>query len=242
METTLPAAFHMQREDILALLPTSTILKHSKGQVIYGPDQPPASLYLLVGGNVRLSHMTDDGQELLLEMIRPGEVFGESGFLSVARVSERATAHGDVQLMTWPVSVIKDLMTKNPRIAVSLLQLLAQRAADFAHRIESLALENIERRLARVLLRFSERLGTPGESGSIRIMPLSHALLARHIGTSREVVTDHMNRFRRHGYLDYSRRGIVLHEKALAAWIATKPAVSELNHPDRTSLSATAAR
>lgn len=94
--------------------------------------------------------------------------------------------------MIWPVSAIEDVMTKNPRLAVSLLQLLVQRAADFAHRIESLAIDNIERRLARALIRFSDRLGTPGENDSIRIMPLSHELLARHIGTSCEVVTSHI--------------------------------------------------
>ena len=134
--------------------------------------------------------------------------------------------------MIWPVSAIEDVMTKNPRLAVSLLQLLVQRAADFAHRIESLAIDNIERRLARALIRFSDRLGTPGENDSIRIMPLSHELLARHIG---EVVTSHMNQFRRQGYLDYSRRGIVLHGKTLAAGFTSRPPISESSYMDRTS-------
>lgn len=236
MKSTLAtSAFPEQREDILALLPVSTVVEYRKGQIIYGPGQPSTSIYLLVAGNVRLSHITDDGYELVLEIIRLDEVFGESGFLNVARVSERATAHGDVRLMIWPLSAIEDLMTKNPRLAVSLLQVLAQRAADFAHRIESLAIDNIQRRLARALIRFSERLGTPGEGGSIRIMPLSQELLARHIGTSREVVTSHMNQFRRQGYLDYSRGGIVLHAAALAAWITSTPPISELNYLDRTS-------
>jgi CRP-like cAMP-binding protein len=88
-----------------------------------------------------------------------------------------------------------------------------------------LAIDDIERRLARSLIRFSERLGTPSVDGSIRMMPLSHELLSRHIGTSREVVTSHMNQFRRQGYLDYSRGGIVLHTAALAAWINRTPPI-----------------
>jgi CRP-like cAMP-binding protein len=122
MEATFPtAAFHPQREDILAILPVSTVVEYRKGQIIYGPGQPSTSIYLRVAGTVRLSHITDDGYELVLEIIRAGEVFGESGFVNVARVSERATAHGDVMLMIWRVSAIEDLMTKHPRLAVSLL-------------------------------------------------------------------------------------------------------------------------
>jgi len=242
METTLPPApFHTQREDLLALLPTSTVLKYGKGQVIYGPGRPSTCIYLVTAGTVRLSHMPDDGHELVLELIRVGELFGESGFLRVDRVAERATAHGDANLMAWSVSSIEDLIAKKPRLAVSLLQAMAQRTAHFVHHIESLAMDNIERRLARSLIRFSERLGTLGEDGSIRLMPLSQGLLARHIGASREVISSQMNQFRRLGYIDYSRSSLVLHGKALAAWTTTGPPGSELSRPERTSLSATAA-
>ena len=54
-----------------------------------------------------------------------------------------------VKLMTWAISDMEDLVTKRPRLAVALLQFLANRNADFTSRIESFATENIERRLAR---------------------------------------------------------------------------------------------
>ena len=50
---------------------------------------------------------------------------------------------------------------KRPRLAVALLQILVQRTIDFTHRIESFSVDNIARRLARSLIRFSERLGRP---------------------------------------------------------------------------------
>ena len=114
---------------------------------------------------------------------------------------------------------MEELVTKRPRLAVSLLQISAQRTVDFALRIESFSIDNVERRLARSLIHFSERLGTAEEDGSVRMMPFTHQLLAGHIGTSREIVTLYMNRFRKQGYLRYSRQGIVLYRDALAAWI-----------------------
>src|ERR1035437_4082178 len=103
--------------------------------------------------------------------------------------------------MTWAISAMEDLVMKRPRLAVALLQNPAQRNAEFTRRIESFAIDSVEQRLARSLLRFSERLGTPEQDGSIRMMPFTHALLSRYVGTSREIVSHHMNRFRKRGYV-----------------------------------------
>ena len=43
------------------------------------------------------------------------------------------------------------------------------------------------------------------------MLPLTHELLSQYVGTSREVVTQYMNQFRRQGYLRYSRKSIILY-------------------------------
>jgi CRP-like cAMP-binding protein len=92
---------------------------------------------------------------------------------------------------------------------------------DSARRIESFASEKAEQRLARTLLYLAERLGRKSEDGRIQIMSLTHELLAQYVGTTRELVTLNMIQFRRHGYLTYSRREIVLDPDAL--WKFLKP-------------------
>jgi CRP/FNR family transcriptional regulator len=159
---------------------------------------------------VGISQIAEDGSEVLLEIVRPEELFGESAFLDAPRRSERATAIEKTMLMTWAISDMEELVTRRPRLAVALLQIFAQRNAEFTRRIESFAIDTIERRLARSLLRLSERLGTLEEDGSVRMMPFTHALLSRYVGTSREIVTHYMNRFRKQGYMNYSRQGISL--------------------------------
>jgi CRP-like cAMP-binding protein len=121
--------------------------------------------------------------------------------------------------MAWSSAEIEDMVAKRPRLAVALLQILAKRSIDFTERIESLSVENIVRRLARSLIRFADREGARGENGSARMAPLTHELLAQYVGTSREIVTHYMNQFRKQGYLQYSRRGIVLDRNALGEWL-----------------------
>lgn len=218
--TSTAPALHAPLEDVLAHLPVSSTIDYRKGQVIYSPDHPSRSIYLVSTGKVGMSRVAEDGREVLLEIVRTDELFGESAFLDVSRRPEKATALENATLMTWAVAHIEDLVMKRPRLAVALLQIFVQRNAEFTHRIESFSIDNIERRLARSLIRLSERLGTAEEDGSIRMMPFTHELLSRYVGTSREVITQYMNRFRRQGYVTYSRHGIRLYRDALKASFA----------------------
>ena len=125
----------------------------------------------------------------------------------------------NTKVMAWTTADIEDLILKRPRLSVALLQILAQRTIDFTHRIESFSVDNIARRLARSLIRFSERLGTAQEDGSVRVTPFTHELLSQYVGTSREIVTHYMNQFRRQGYLKYSRKEIILYREAFREWL-----------------------
>ena len=206
-------------EDPLAFLPCSSIAEFRKGRLIYNQDQPSASIYLVIEGKVKVSRMGDDGRQVVVDIYQPDEFFGESALLNLPHQSEQAAALENTRLMAWSAAEIEDMVAKRPRLAVALLQIMAQRSIDFTQRIESLSVDNIARRLARSLIRFAGRLGTGVENGSDRMAPLTHELLAQYVGTSREIVTHYMNQFRKQGYLQYSRRGIVLDRTALGEWL-----------------------
>jgi CRP-like cAMP-binding protein len=97
---------------------------------------------------------------------------------------------------------------------------MVQRSIDFKERIEGFSAERASHRLARALLRLSERLGTPQEDGSMRIVSFTHELLSQYVGTTRELVTHYMNQFRRDGALRYSRRDIIMYPRALSGWLS----------------------
>jgi CRP/FNR family cyclic AMP-dependent transcriptional regulator len=216
---TTPLQLYPRLDDVLAYLPISHTTEYKKGQVIYSPDDPSESIYLVVNGTVEVSQIAGKGRDLLLEIIRREELFGESAFLGVPCRAEQATALEKVSVMTWPIADVEDLVMKRPRLAVALLQVMAQRNVEFTRRLESFSTEGIEQRLARTLIRFSERLGSRQADGSLRMMPVTHELLARYVGTSREIITHHMGQFRRHGYVTYSRQGIVIYRDAIKASI-----------------------
>jgi CRP/FNR family cyclic AMP-dependent transcriptional regulator len=210
-------------EDPLDYLPHSHIVPYNKGQIIYQQNEPSTNLYLIVEGKVKVSFIAAKGCQGILDIYQQTEFFGESAFLSPTHRREQATAMESTKLMTWTIEVIEDEIMRRPRLSVALLQLTAQRGVYLAQRIESFSLDTIERRLARALIRFSERFGNKAEGGdgAIRMPAFTHDVLSQYVGTTREALTQCMIKFRRQGFIKYSRKEIILYS-SLREWARHK--------------------
>jgi len=199
------------------------VAEYRKGQMIYNQDQPSTSIYLVIEGKVKVSRVSDEGHQVLIDIYQPDEFFGESAFLGLPRRSEQATVLENAKVMIWGAAQIEDIVLNRPKLAIAFMQMLAERTIGFAQRIESFSVDNIARRLARTLVRLCDRMAVRQEDGSHRMLAFTHELLAQDVGTSREIVTHYMNQFRRQGYLQYSRKGIVLYRDALKDWLRQNP-------------------
>ena len=209
-------------EDPLAHLPCSTILGYRKGQIIYSRGQPSTNIYLVIDGKVKICRQAEDGRQVVVDIYGSDEFFGESAFLGPGRRGEISQAIEDTKLMTWTTTEIEEISARRHRLAIAFLQLLAKRSRDFESRIEDFSLDDVPRRLASALIRFAERLGNEpntNSSGSVEIMLFTQELLSQYVGCRREAATKYMNRFRRQGYLNYSRKGMVIHLGLLKEWL-----------------------
>jgi CRP/FNR family transcriptional regulator, cyclic AMP receptor protein len=209
-----PRSHRVATHDVLSLLTAKNTEKYPKGQLIYSESQPPKHLHLVISGRVKVVHRARERRPVLIGLYGPEEFFGECVLLDLGYAAEEATALDDTKVMRWTSSEVEDLISSRPQLGVALLQVVARRAIDFSARLADTLAEKTGERTLHSLVRFSERLGSPPVAGSIRIAGMSHQLLAQYAGTSREIVSQHMNRFRRQGLLEYSRREIVLNEAA----------------------------
>jgi CRP/FNR family transcriptional regulator len=212
-------------EDPLDYLPCSKIVERRKNRVIYSPEGPSANLYLIISGMIAVERVAGNGTRVLVDIYKTDELFGESALIGLCDTHEYAAAFDDVKLMMWTRTDVEALVLRQPRLGVALLQTFTQRTIQLAERIESFSSEHIEHRMARCLSRLCNRLGQPMDGGAIRMMPITHELLSRYVGTSREIVTLHMNQFQKLGYVRYSRAEIVVYPDALRRRFSISPIV-----------------
>lgn len=220
MMATNVTAFSLGPEDPLALLPRTPVREYKKNEVIYDPEDRNESLYLVIDGRVKVSRLSEGGREVVLDFYHKDDFFGETGFLGTNHHGEQAAALDRASLMLWSVMELKRLMARTPALGPALLRVLAQRVSEANDRIESFCLDPINRRLVKTLLHLADRFGQPAEDQMTHLLPITHEQLARYVGTSREIVTQYMNQFRRDRLLRYSRRGVDLEVAALKRYLA----------------------
>jgi CRP/FNR family cyclic AMP-dependent transcriptional regulator len=216
--TDVLEAHQTQLAHPLSYLAGGSMVEYRKGEVIYGWEHPSSSMYLVVEGRVKIGQLRDDGRETIIDIRQRDDSFGELAFLNLSNCPEQATALENARVMTWSTSTVEHTLQRRPRLAIALLQVLAQHITDLNDRIQNFRIDNSARRLAWSLIRFSDRK-IPQEDGRVHIVAFTHELLAQYLGTSREIVTRHLTQFRRDGYVQYSRKGLLLDREALYTWL-----------------------
>ena len=195
-------------DDPLDILPRRKPQEFDKDQTIYTAHDRAESLFLVVDGFVKLSRISESGKETVIDFCAGDSFFGESCLLGQSYRDEMAVAQEDTSIMEWTTSDLHSILIRLPELGPSLLRVLARKLHHADARIESLAVDPIAQRLVKALLRLGDELGEANGRSMIHIMPVTHELLARYVGTSREIITQHMGQFRRKGLVRYSRAGI----------------------------------
>jgi CRP-like cAMP-binding protein len=206
-----PAEKALSSEDALTYLPRTPIQEFAKGRVIYTPQQPSDSLYVVILGRVKITNTAEDGCQTISRIVCSEGLFGESALIGRASRNESAVALDTVSLMAWTRAEIEQQIESEPRLGVALAQYLVVQCLALQDRIESMAIYKTPERVMLALVQLAETLGTPMADGATRLSALTHQTIAEFVGTSREIVTFQMNRLRRMGLLRYSRRFIDLY-------------------------------
>ncbi len=185
--------------------------------VVYKGD-PSGALYLIESGRVKVHQATAGGSEVILNILGPGDFFGEMSLLDgQPRSADISTLESSV-LLLLEGGALRDLLTDQPAAAWTLLQILSRRVRDANTQAEMMMTRDVPGRVAACLLRLAETQGTPLPNGSLRVdVSLTQSDLAALIGATRERVSRALSAFR--------ESGAVRWDKDAARWIICKPAL-----------------
>jgi CRP/FNR family transcriptional regulator, cyclic AMP receptor protein len=188
-------------------------------QSIYATGDEDDSLYLIESGQVKLSMASAGGKDCLLAIYTVGEVFGESCLTGSGKRFESAIAMRPTSVRR---ATRREFLAEVDRAAAfeTLLRHVASRLAERQTAVFDLVTTASERRLAKVLLTFAEKLGTP-DGPFLRLgQSVSHEELSQIVGTTRPRVTEFMQRFRIAGLIETSGRSISVHRQRIREFLA----------------------
>ncbi len=167
---------------------------YEPGQVIISEFEPGDSFYLIQSGQVQLIKCVN-GSKKNLDILKPGEFFGEMAILDNSPRSATCMAIGKVEVLEFNKANFELLITGNPQIALILLKLFCKRIYDQKRRFRILVISDLQARIADVFCMFDEMNPVSNPNERSRRFSLTISDIAHWAGLNADVARDEVNKF-----------------------------------------------
>jgi CRP/FNR family transcriptional regulator, anaerobic regulatory protein len=193
-----------ERSTVEVILETAKLKKLRADDWMVDIGDPILYMPLLLKGQLRILREDEEGHELLLYYIRPGETCAMSlTCCSGNAVSNiRAVAEEDTELLLLPIQIIDEWTTKYPSFKSFILKTSQKRFEELLNTIDSIAFHNLDDRLSQLLKQKSEKEGSE--------LKTTHQELANQLNSSREVISRLLKQMERKGKIQMGRNKITL--------------------------------
>jgi len=181
-----------------------------RGAVLFVEGQRADAVHVLAEGEIRVVRETDDGREVILRLIRPGEMFGGAGGWGAEHYPATTVAAEASVVIVLPASEFTRLIRGHPDFALAVIRELGARLREAEARIQGLQTERVERRIARMLLRLANRMGTRTDAGIEIDATLSRQAIADLCGTTLSTASRVLSGWDRRGILVAGREHVVI--------------------------------
>lgn len=189
---------------------------HGAGAVVCNEGAAATRLFLVAHGKVKLVRHSPEGDDVLLDILAQGALFGGLAPLGQSTYTETVVAHTECCVLAITAEAFEKLLARHPPVALEVLRSVAEDLDDARSTIRRLATAPVEARIATVLLALAERLGETDEAGVLIQSPLPQQDLAAMVGATQETVSRVMASFRRSDLVRTGRQWVrVLDTRAL---------------------------
>lgn len=207
---SLPLFDRMTDRDLDAMLEHAVPRRIVQGDAVFEQGAAAKSFFLLLNGRLKVTQVTQDGQQIIVRMVHPGDLFGFAMALQRKDYPGTAIAAAESLVLAWPTEMWSRFVEQNPRLAVTAMQTIGQRLEEAHTRIREMSTEEVERRVAHAVLRLSQQAGKPAGSG-IRIdFPISRQDIAEMTGTTLHTVSRILSAWEAKGMVEGGRQKLTI--------------------------------
>jgi CRP/FNR family cyclic AMP-dependent transcriptional regulator len=191
----------------------ATVRTFGKNAIIVSEGDETDSLYIMLAGRAKVFVGDENGREVQLNQIGPGEYFGEVTLDGGPR-SASVMALEECRCAVVKRAELTAFLERNPEFALHLVRKLAHRVRMLTENVRSLALMDVYGRVARLLLELAEE-----RDGRLVVNEsLTHRDIASRVGASREMISRIFSDLTDGGYVRKEDRHLVIMRKPPPRW------------------------
>lgn len=172
------------------------------GETLFVKGDDGDGLYGIARGQIRIETSTSTGEIITLNVLGPGDIFGEIALFDGQPRTADAVSVEESELFMLRRSDFLALLEEDARIAIRVIEFLCRRLRWISDRVEEATLLPLSVRLARRIVLLGRDFGTE--------VNISQEQLAHYVGAARESVNRQLQIWRRKKILDLRRGRILL--------------------------------
>jgi CRP-like cAMP-binding protein len=176
----------LSQGDIETLLHYARFERYRAGYEIYAQGSPGQSMMAVLRGSVKMTGVSPQGQEIVFNTVKPGDLFGEISLLDGAERSSDAVVLTDCEILVLNRRDLLPILERRPDILMILIKILCQEVRQRSEQIETLLSRHLESRIAKALLQIAGVGGLRGVEGASMELHVSQGVLGDLAGGSRQ--------------------------------------------------------
>ena len=198
------------------LAATATQRRFPDRQLIFRQGDPVRRVYVIGYGTVKITHLTQSGDEVILRLERSGGAIDDLDFTCEQIHGTGASAIHDCCILAWSTETFRSIAETYPAIERNITRILQRRLRMLENAICDLGTARVPQRLARLLLQLSQQDGLNFDS-----IGLSREELAQMVGTSTFVVSRFLSEWSEHGVVHVTRQETIIENRACLVALAS---------------------
>lgn len=176
---------------------------------VYSEGSPADTIFFVESGLVKIYKRGEDNKEIILQIVGPGELFGEHALTTEPTRSIAAEVLQEGVIYVIPRDLFLGLCERRPDLWREISALLLGRKRELEKKIELLCLHDVEYRILYYMAELAKVFGAKA-NGSEWSIPLSQGELASLIGATRETTSTTLNSLARRGVIRLGRRQLIV--------------------------------
>lgn len=163
--------------------------KLGKGSTLFLQGDKATTHHILASGRLRLDQTTADGKNIVLRFMGPGDLVGSVAVLRGVAYPATPTAVEETRTLFWTHLQMMELLKAHPALALKTMNMMGGRIEELQERLQLVATQQVERRIAATILRIATQSGQKSQTGVEIPFVLSRQDLAEMTGTTLHTVS-----------------------------------------------------
>ncbi len=188
-----------------------------KKKEIFSEGDSPEWFYIASKGKVKITKLSHDGKEIILELISPPDIFGGVAVIRGFPYPANAVAMEDTEVLKISRKNLMRLVDRFPNLMYCIALQLGDRMKSSYDSLKNIALERVEARIAALLLKLAGKVGVESNNGLLIDMRLTKQDVADMVGTTVETSIRTFSKFKREGLvIDEDGKFVIKNRNALS--------------------------